>query len=419
MTSYERVLVSLNHQQPDKVPVDFGATGVTGIHIRIVSALRDFFGLEKRLVKAYEPYQMLGMIDADLQDALGVDIEGIPAQKTLFGFPNENWKSWKFHDGFTVLVSEHFVTTQDVDGSFLIYPQGDAGAPPSGRMPVDGFFFDSIIRQEPIGENDLDPEDNLEEFGPVAEETLAYFEREAARARATGRAVIAGFSGTGLGDIALVPAPFLKHPRGIRDIQEWYISTLTRQDYIHRIFEKQTEIALHNLELMNTKMGENVDIVFLCGADFGTQTSTFCSEGTFRNLYMPYYKRMNDWIHANTKWKIFKHSCGAVEPLIPAFIESGFDILNPVQVSVSGMGPEHLKKEYGRDIVFWGGGVDTQHTLMFGTSDEVRSQVLKHCKIFSRDGGFVFNTVHNIQGNVPIGNVTAMLGALNEFNGVR
>jgi len=419
MTSYERVLVSLNHQQPDKVPVDFGATGVTGIHIRIVSALRDFFGLEKRLVKAYEPYQMLGMIDADLQDALGVDIEGIPAQKTLFGFPNENWKSWKFHDGFTVLVSEHFVTTQDVDGSFLIYPQGDAGAPPSGRMPVDGFFFDSIIRQEPIGENDLDPEDNLEEFGPVAEETLAYFEREATRARATGRAVIAGFGGTGLGDIALVPAPFLKHPRGIRDIQEWYISTLTRQDYIHRIFEKQTEIALHNLELMNAKIGENVDIVFLCGTDFGTQTSTFCSEGTFRNLYMPYYKRMNDWIHANTKWKIFKHSCGAVEPLIPAFIESGFDILNPVQVSVSGMGPEHLKKEYGRDIVFWGGGVDTQHTLMFGTSDEVRSQVLKHCKIFSRDGGFVFNTVHNIQGNVPIGNVTAMLGALNEFNGVR
>jgi hypothetical protein len=416
MTSYERVLASLNHRQPDKIPVDLGATGVTGIHVRIVAALRDYFGLEKRLVKAYEPYQMLGKIEADLQEALGVDIEGIPAYDTLFGFPNENWKPWKFHDGFTILVSEYFMTTQDVDGSYLIYPQGDAGALPSGRMPVDGFFFDSIIRQEPIDENNLDPEDNLEEFGPVEEKSLAYFEAEAARARATGRAVIAGFGGTGLGDIALVPAPFLKHPKGIRDIQEWYISTHTRQDYIHRIFEKQTEIALQNLEVMNTKVGGHVDIVFMCGTDFGTQTSTFCSEGTFRSLYMPYYKRMNDWIHANTRWKTFKHSCGAVEPLISAFIESGFDIFNPVQVSASGMDPEYLKKEYGKDIVFWGGGVDTQHTLMFGTPDEVRKQVLRHCEIFSRDGGFIFNTVHNIQGNVPVENVTAMLEALKEFN---
>jgi hypothetical protein len=417
MTAYERVLASLNHRQPDRVPVDFGSTGVTGMHVRIVSALRDFFRLEKRRVKVYEPYQMLGLIESDLQEALGVDIEGVSAQNTLFGFPNENWQPWKFHDGFTVLVSEHFVTTQDADGSYLIYPQGDTAAPPSGKMPADGFFFDSIIRQDPIVENDLDPDRNLEEFGPIEEDALAHLERESSCARATGRAVIAGFGGTGLGDIALVPAPFLKHPKGIRDIQEWYISTLTRQDYIHTVFEKQTDIALQNLETINEKLGKNVDIVFLCGTDFGTQSSQFCSVKTFRSLYMPYYKRMNDWIHTSTRWKTFKHSCGAVEPLIPAFIESGFDILNPVQISASGMGPENLKKEYGQEIVFWGGGVDTQHTLMFGTPDEVRNQVLKHCEIFSRDGGFVFNTVHNIQGNVPVENVTAMLGALREFNG--
>ena len=417
MTSCERVLAALNHRQPDKVPVDFGATAVTGIHVRIVAALRDFFGLEKRPVKAYEPYQMLGMIEPDLQEALGVDIEGVPAQETLFGFPNENWKPWKFHDGFTVLVSEHFVTTKDADGSYLIYPQGDADAPPSGRMPVDGYFFDSIIRQEPIVENALDPEDNLEEFGPVGEETVAYFEKETARARMTDRPVLVSFGGTGLGDIALVPAPFLKHPRGIRDIQEWYISTLTRQAYIHRVFEKQTDIALQNLEIMNARVGRHVDIIFLCGTDFGTQTSMFCSDEVFRNLYMPYYKRMNDWVHANTRWKTFKHSCGAVGPLIPAFIECGFDIFNPVQISAAGMDPEFLKKEYGKDIVFWGGGVDTQHTLMFGTPDDVRKQVLRNCEIFSRDGGFVFNTVHNIQGNVPVENVTAMLQALKKFNG--
>ena len=132
---------------------------------------------------------------------------------------------------------------------------------------------------------------------------------------------------------------------------------------------------------------------------------------------MPYYRRMNDWIHSHTGWKTFKHSCGAVDPLIPSFIESGFDILNPVQVSASGMDPEHLKKEYGKDIVFWGGGVDTQPTLMFGAPPDVRKQVLKLCEIFSRDGGFVFSAVHNIQGNVPIENVTAMLEALKDFNG--
>jgi hypothetical protein len=417
MTSRERMLASLNHRQPDKVPLDFGATPVTGIHVRIVSALRDHYGLEKRTVKAYEPYQMLGLIEADLQEKIGVDIEGIPAYDTMFGFPNENWKPWMFHDGFTVLVSGHFLTAVDIDGSFVVYPEGDRNAPPSGRMPVGGYFFDSIIRQDPLEENSLDPEDNLEEFGPLKEQAIAYFERETARAKKTGRALLVNFGGTALGDIALVPAPFMKHPKGIRDIQEWYISTLTRQDYVHQIFEKQIRIALENLETMNAKIGDRINIIFLCGADFGTQTSTFCSEEVFRNLYMPYYRSMNDWIHTNTAWKTFKHSCGAVEPLIPAFIECGFDILNPVQVSASGMDPEYLKKEYGKDIVFWGGGVDTQHTLRFGTPDDVQKQVFKHCEIFNRDGGFVFNAVHNIQGDVPVENVTAMFDALKEFNG--
>lgn len=417
MTSYERVLASLNHHQPDKVPVDFGATPVTGMHVRIVSALRDHFGLEKRIVKAYEPYQMLGLVEADLQEALGVDVEGVSAYETMFGYPNKNWKPWQFHDGFTVLVSGHFMTTVDADGSYLVYPEGDVNALPSARMPVGGYFFDSIIRQDPIDEHTLDPDDNLEEFGPLKEKAISYFDIETARAQKTGRAVLVNFGGTALGDIALVPAPFLKHPKGIRDIQEWYISTLTRQDYIHEIFEKQTQIALKNLEAMNAKVGQRMTVIFLCGTDFGTQTSTFCSVDVFRSLYMPYYRRVNDWIHTHTGWKTLKHSCGAVEPLISSFIESGFDILNPVQVSASGMDPEHLKNEYGKDIVFWGGGVDTQHTLMFGTPHDVRKQVLKLCEIFSRDGGFVFNAVHNVLGNVPVENVVAMLEALKEFNG--
>ena len=415
MTSKERILKSINHQQPDKIPVDFGSTAVTGIHCKMVAELRDYFGLERRLVKVHEPYQMLGWIDPDLQEALGVDVQGIPGRETLFGFENENWKEWTFLDGFTVLVSEHFQVEKEEGGSFVIYPKGDRSAQPSGRMPAGGYFFDTIVRQEPIDDSTLNVEDNLEEFGEIKEIDLAYFESRTKKARESGRAVIAGFGGTALGDIALVPAPFLTHPKGIRDVSEWYMSTLTRQDYVKEIFDRQTQIAVKNLEKLWARLGELVDIVFICGTDFGTQSSTFCSVDTYRDVWMPYYKRVNDWIHQNTTWKTFKHSCGAVESLIESFIDSGFDILNPVQVAATGMEPSFLKKEYGNNITFWGGGVDTQTTLMFKSPEEVHAEVLKHCDIFGRDGGFVFNTVHNIQGNVPVENVVAMLKALSEF----
>ena len=417
MTGKERVLAALNHKEPDAVPVDFGGTAVTGMHVDIVIALRDRYGLEKRPVKVHEPYQMLGFIDEDLKRALGIDIEGVYGAETIFGFSNENWKPWRMDNGTEVLVSEHFLTTRDANGDTLIYPKGDLSAPPSGRLPKDGFFFDTIVRQEPIDEARLDPGANLEEFGPISDADLSYFDRATREADATGRGVIATFGGTAFGDIALVPAPFLKHPKGIRDIEEWYVSTLTRQPYIHAVFEKQAEVALSNLEKIKARVGDRVQAVFICGTDFGTQSSTFCSVDTFRSLYMPYYKQVNAWVHENTPWKTFKHSCGAVETLIPAFIESGFDILNPVQVSAAGMDAGKLKSKYGKDIVFWGGGVDTQRTLMFGTPGDVRAEVLERCGTFGKDGGFIFNAVHNIQANVPAANVVAMFEAVKEFNG--
>jgi uroporphyrinogen-III decarboxylase len=157
-------------------------------------------------------------------------------------------------------------------------------------------------------------------------------------------------------------------------------------------------------------------VVFICGTDFGTQQSTFCSAETFKELYMPYYVKMNRWIKENTKWKTFKHCCGAIEPFIPLFIEAGFDILNPVQCSATGMDPKKLKEKYGDRIVFWGGGIDTQQVLPFGTKEEVRSQVLERLEIFSKNGGYVFNAIHNIQAKTPIENIVAMIEAVHEFN---
>ncbi len=419
MTSRERILTTLAHHRPDRVPVDFGTTTITGIHVSVVAALRAHYGLERHPVKVVDPGQMLGEVEEDLAQAMGVDVSGVFRRSARWGFPNEDWKPWRMYDGLEVLVPGRFEVTVDENGDTLIYPQGDTGAAPSGRMPKDGYFFDNIERQPPIDEERLDPKDNLEEFGPVPEEELRHLESAARTARAGGRAVIANLGGTSFGDIALVPGSALKQPRGIRSVTDWYMATRARRDYVRAVFEGQCEIALANLARIAARVGDHIDVVVVCGTDFGTQTSSFCSVGTFRELWMPFYRQVNDWIHDHTSWRTFKHCCGAIEKFIDSFIESGFDILNPVQCSAAGMDPATLKSKYGDRIVFWGGGVDTQSVLPFGAPAEVREQVLRRCEVFAGGGGFVFNAVHNIQARTPVENVVAMLEAVREFNGPR
>lgn len=411
-----RVLDALAHREPDRVPVDFGSTSTTGIHVEVVAALRDYYGLEKRPVKMHEPMQMLGTIDDDLRDAMGIDTAGAYPRKTMFGFPVEGWKEWRWR-GVEMLVPERFVVREESDGALVIFPDGDITAPPSGRMPSGSTFFDAIVRQPPLDEERLDPEENCEEFTPVSEEDIAHICRGVSEAAATGRAVVATFGGTGFGDIALVPAPFLKYPKGIRDVAEWYMTTAARPEYVHRVFERQCEVGIENLKRIHAAVGDAIDAVFVCGTDFGTQKSAFCSVATFRELWFPYYKRVNDWVHANTPWRSFKHSCGSVERFYESFIECGFDIVNPVQCSAAGMDPERLKEKYGTRLVFWGAGVNTQQTLPFGTSAEVREEVLRRCEIFAPGGGFVFNAIHNVQAGTPVENVIAMVNAVREFGG--
>jgi hypothetical protein len=414
--SRQRVLAALAHREPDQVPIDFGSTAVTGIHVHCIAALRDHYGLESRPVKIHEPYQMLGIVEPDLQEALGLDVEGVFPRDTLFGFPADGWKPWTFN-GLDVLVPGRFEIDVEATGDTVIYPEGDRTAPPSGRMPKGFHFFDTIVRQPPVDDDTLRVEDNLEEFAPLTGEEIAAIRADVARARRTGRAVIANFGGTALGDIALVPAPFLKQPKGIRDITEWYMSLKSRRGFVREIFARQTDIAIGNLERVQRAVGDSVDVVFLCGTDFGTQSSSFCSVATFRELWLPYYTRLCDWIHQHTAWKVFKHSCGSVERFYESFVDAGIDIVNPVQCSAKGMEPGHLKAKYGDRLVFWGGGVDTQKTLPFGTPEQVREQVLRRCEVFAPGGGFVFNAIHNVQAGTPAANLVAMFDAVREFNG--
>ena len=415
MKGKELLKKALNHEETAGLSIDFGATAVSGIHVLCIERLREFYGLKKSPVKVIEPYQMLGYIENDLKEAMGVTVDGFTGIYSMFGFKFEDWKSYMTLWGQEVLVPGKFNTSQDENGGQLIYPEGDTSVPPSGRMPKSGYFFDSIIRQKDFDDNELSVEDNLEEFGLIGEENLALIKNEVNHLTAGDRGVIANFGGTGLGDIALVPAPMLKNPKGIRDVTEWYISTVTRPEYIHSIFERQTEIAIENLKKLYGAVGDTIEAAFVCGTDFGTQNSQFCSAEAFDTLYAPYYKKINNWIHANTKWKTFKHSCGAVEPLLDNLIRAGFDIINPVQCSATGMDPQHLKEKYGKDLVFWGGGVDTQKTLPFGTPDQVREEVKSRIDVFSKGGGFIFNAIHNIQADTPVENVAAMIEVIKTY----
>lgn len=414
-TSKKNFISTVNHRQPGSVVVDFGSTPVSGIHVVVVEKLREYFGLEKRPIKVIEPYQMLGEIDEELIREMDIDVIGFSGEKNMFGISNTNWKVHKTLWGQEVLFPGEFNYTFNDNGDIFIYPEGDTAVAPSAMMPKTGYFFDALNRQLPIDDLKLTVEDNLEEFGFVTEHDLNYWKNTLDQFDTESKGIVANLGGTALGDIALVPAVQLKHPKGIRGVEDWYISTLIREDFVKEIFARETDIAVENLTRLFSVIGNRIDVAYICGTDFGTQNSTFCSPETFARVWLPYYKKVNDWIHQNTGWKTFKHSCGAIISLMDLLIEAGFDIINPVQINASGMDPVELKKKYGDKIIFWGGGVDTQGVFAFGTPEQVKEQVKRQVSILNENGGFVFNTVHNVQANVPFENVVAMLEVLKEL----
>jgi len=415
MTSKEKLATALNHQS-GPIPVDLGGTAVTGMHCATVAAVRDLLGFEKKPVKIIEPFQMLGEIDDELMGALGVDVLPLWDERSMPGIRMCDYKEWVAPWGQEVLVPGGFNCTTSDEGDVYLYPQGDTSVEPSLHLPVSGCFFDAIDRQKPYDFDELRLEDNTEEFTPIDDITLSALERRANEVKKSDKGVAGSFGGAAFGDIAMVPATGMKNPKGIRGVSDWYMLLAYDPDFVRSIFDYQMEVVLENLKKIASVVGDAPDVVFTCGTDFGTQIGTFCSVETFKGLYKPYYKRVNDWIHSNTSWKTMKHSCGAVEIFIPEFIDSGFDILNPVQWTAAGMDKKTIKKKYGKDIVFWGGGIDTQKTLPFGTAKEVYDEALECCEILGENGGFVFNAIHNIQAKTPPENVVALFKAVQNFN---
>jgi hypothetical protein len=417
LNSRERIKTLLNNKQPDKLPVNFGSSA-TGIHVSIVYKLRKYFGLDKENipVKVVDIYQMLGELKNDLMEIIGTDFVVVNSNTNILDFSNEGWKEWQFN-GTPVMVPGKFNTKRNTDGSLFQYPTGDTSLEPSMKMPRDGYFLDTITRQGKIDENTLDPKDNLQEFGIITDDNLDAIKCEVEKLyENTSLSIMGGkFAKSSFGDVGQVAGPMLKHPKGIRDLTEWLVSLISRKDYVAKVFEKQCEIAIENYKRIFNTIGNDISLIYITGTDFGSQNGLFYSKEIYRELFKPYYKKINNWIHDNTEWKTFMHSCGAVFDLIEDIIDSGFDVLNPVQISAEGMDPIKLKKEFGKYITFCGGGVDTQHTLPFKSPENVREEVKRLIDIFYDGGKYIFSPVHNIQANTPIENVVAMIEVIQEY----
>lgn len=418
MTSRERVIAALNHQPTDRCPIDLGSSGQTGMNASTMYRFRKALGLEERPIKLIEPLQMLGEVDEDLRRAVHGDIVGLWNRGNMMGFSQDEWKPYTMYDGTPCLIGSGFEYDLNENGDTLVYSCGDRNANYAFMMPKGGSFFDNVdhFAEEfdwDLDEEDLTPvEDFKDDFQVMTDEDARYIEDTCRKLyEETDCAIMGNLGGFGIGDAAFVPGPAVKYPRGIRKVADWMMATAMFPGYVDAVFSYQEEVMLKNLEIYKQAVGDRIQSICISGTDFGTQRGLFMSKDTFRSLYKPHYKVINDWVHNNTNWKTYYHTCGCVNELLDDFVEMGLDCLNPVQFSAmepAGMTPERLKKEYGDKLIFWGGGVDTQRVLPFGTPEEVIAQVKERVEALNKNGGFIFNTIHNVVANVPAENLIAM-----------
>lgn len=418
MTSRERVIEAINHRKPDRVPVDLGGTVVTGISATAYYHLRKALGLPAGAVTIYDLLQFTALVEDDLREVIGIDTKPLPYPVDIAGCGGNEQQLFTAPNGTPAYISRQNAWDVRPDGSVVLYPGGDKTAEPSLRMLKDGMYFDNLVERIPdFDEDHLTPaEDFKDDFSEITDETARYLETESRKLyEETEYAIIGSCPMAGLGDAGVVPGAFLKAPRGIRKLEDFLMAHLLYPEYLQEVYEMQTEMMLRNLKIYRDAVGDRIQVLVLSTADYGEQNSELISPALFRSLYKPCYKKVNDWIHQNTNWKIFYHSCGSIVNLLDDFVDMGVDILNPLQLSARGMDGKMLHEKYQKDLVFWGGGINTQETLPFGTKEEIKREVKERLALFGQDGGYIFNQVHNIVGNTKPENILAVFEAVREF----
>lgn len=417
MNSRDKLTAAVNHKDCGRIAFDLGGTKATGISASLLYRLRKLNGRDEP-VKIYDTYQMLGLIDAKDAEMFGIDVLPLWSDMTVFGYRNDKWKAWTTPDGTPALIGEGCAMSCS-NGRLYIHPQGDLRVPPSGCMPEGGHYFDYITRQ---GEFDEDELNGLEDYREqlevmtIDDATLEFYREQAEDYfNNTDCGIVLNAEYGNLGAQTMLNGGYVKSTPGIRDFSEFLVAHSLYPEYIEEIFEAWTQLCIRNLKLLYQAVGEKAQAVFLCGTDFGTQHGEIMSEKMFKDLYVPYFKRINGWVHENTGWKTVYHSCGSLVNILDDMVECGIDCLNPIQTSADHMDPQVLKEKYNRELTFWGGGVDGQTTLAHGTPDDVEREMRDRIRILGKDGGFVFSAVHNLQSNVDIANVQRIFDVLKEY----
>jgi len=395
MTSRERVLAALSFREPDRVPLDLGGSIMSGIMAHPLAALRRHLGLDYRPVRVYEVFQMLGEVELDLVERLGLDILPVEPSVQFFGLRREGWKPWRLWDGTEVLVPGQFDVELTPDGDWLLHTEGDPRQPVEGRMPKNGFYFDMPSLTAAHDDYAPPPLEQARREHRLETPELDFLASRAEHLRrATDKALFLGcWDCFGLPWVGSIP--------------DFLVLMVSDPGYVKELFAVRTETALENLAKARSYLGDNIDILGLDGTDYGAQNAELFSPELFAELYVPYFRIQNDWVHRHTAWKTWLHTCGSVTGILPHLVEAGVDILNPVQTSAAGMDPGWLKRTFGRRIAFWGGGVDTQRTLPFAPAERVAAEVRERVRLLAPGGGFVFNTIHNVQQGTPPQNVLA------------
>jgi uroporphyrinogen decarboxylase len=398
MTSRERVMAAVNHQEPDRVPIDLGSTRASAINVSAYFKLLNRLGLKADKVRIYDPFSMNALLDPEIVEVLGIDVVLVPSLYGHFDIPINEWKPWRLPDGTPVQVPAEFQTSEGEDGALLLMVDGKA----VGKMPREGFYF-SVIADSTMGWFDSlvqAPDVRDVVFSKLTNQDLS-FRREFARIM---------YETT---DKALV-VDLLDNMRWDTSQANWMYALAAEPERVNELHQKKALNLVEKIKQLFEAVGPYVQ-VFAIYQDFGTQGGEAISPTTFERLIMPHFRHIFDWIHKNTDWKVLFHSCGSIYYLIPLMIEMGVDILNPVQTNAANMEPQLLKERFGDRLVFWGGGIETQTVLPFGTQDEVRRQVKERVLTLGPGGGFVFAPCQDIQAEVPSGNVLAAYQAARDF----
>lgn len=414
MNSRERVLAAIAHKQPDQVPVDLGSTPSSGISAIAYSNLLKAIGRTDLPVQIYDVVQQLAQPDMSIIDRFGVDVLDIGR---AFDTEEKDWHETILANGDKAFYPIHFNPVKQADGSYHCYDED--GKRLLALMPQGATFFDQsyfpYINGFPENYDTLD-----EEMGRVLWSRYVHSPWDHTQDpdfwKTLREKTLQLRASTDKALMIVCGCNLFEWGTFLRRMDNFLMDLLCEPDQVARMLDQLLERHLATLAKVCDSVGDIVDIIRF-GDDLGMTSGPFMDVDTYRSLFKPRHKQLCDYVKTHSQMHTFIHSCGSISSLMPDLIEAGIEIFNPVQTNARQMEPEFLKKEFGQDCTFWGGGVETVGTLNNGTPEQVREQVLERLEIMSAGGGFVFNTVHNILPDVPPQNILAMFDAVKDFNG--